>query len=759
MDVACEKCSTVYELDESKLRPSGVTVKCTNCGHMFKIRTRVASEVESADKSQRNRTVPPRAASGGDGTWIVRVSDSGPEAGTLRRTSELATLQQWIVKGLVTRECEISRTGNTWKKLGSIPELATFFDVADEARQAREARLRAGSQMDSQPQAAVIVPPMPESLPSLDSGLHRRNTGILQPQGADPARAPTLAASPVDSGAPTMLSAPPGATVPPVSTAAPARARNATRTTGPLQSRQPRGGDGFGGAARLGNTMDEGPSGPTGGFTNKAAMGDAAFVKGPSGPSPSGIFAPTDFDPHPLEGRGGTGKWIVLGSLLLMAAAAAVVYLFVFRPEPATTAVVAVQDAGSVLAEAGDAAIAVDPVSPEARQEALAAVRAAIIAGSVTELGAAVQQLDSLAGDDDVEVLVARSQGQAALAQAATVPGHDRISPEAKEHADMALALAKQALELARNDAAANVAAANALRLLGTSAREVERYLRKAPGEGDAALVQALIDARENKLAAAQGALEKLAAGAGDLEAGGDPRPRYHLAVLALAADDLPAARNAADEILAVYPEHASARQLRGLVVAAESAVDTGDPMPPEDKSGVKPTRSPTRASGDSYDSLLAKATKLAGAGNCREAMGAFQQALDKNPAGVEALTGMGYCHIDQRQFASAHAKFKAALGISSRQSDALRGIAEAYRQQGLTPQAIAAYQRYLDENPSGPKAPAARRQLETLGGSSSEPAESGGGEPDPVAPAAGDPAPIGGGGEVVPDEAPGSDG
>ena len=38
MDVRCEKCQTEYELDESRLKPGGVTVKCTNCGHMFKIR-------------------------------------------------------------------------------------------------------------------------------------------------------------------------------------------------------------------------------------------------------------------------------------------------------------------------------------------------------------------------------------------------------------------------------------------------------------------------------------------------------------------------------------------------------------------------------------------------------------------------------------------------------------------------------------------------------------------------------------------------
>src|SRR5688500_4450943 len=45
MDVRCEKCGTEYELDETRLKPGGVTVKCTSCGHMFKIRKRAATNL------------------------------------------------------------------------------------------------------------------------------------------------------------------------------------------------------------------------------------------------------------------------------------------------------------------------------------------------------------------------------------------------------------------------------------------------------------------------------------------------------------------------------------------------------------------------------------------------------------------------------------------------------------------------------------------------------------------------------------------
>src|SRR5262245_49987270 len=45
MDVQCERCKTEYEFDDALVSGKGTTVKCTNCGHQFKIRK--ASESES----------------------------------------------------------------------------------------------------------------------------------------------------------------------------------------------------------------------------------------------------------------------------------------------------------------------------------------------------------------------------------------------------------------------------------------------------------------------------------------------------------------------------------------------------------------------------------------------------------------------------------------------------------------------------------------------------------------------------------------
>ena len=38
MDVQCERCRAEYEFDDALISARGTTVKCTSCGHQFKIR-------------------------------------------------------------------------------------------------------------------------------------------------------------------------------------------------------------------------------------------------------------------------------------------------------------------------------------------------------------------------------------------------------------------------------------------------------------------------------------------------------------------------------------------------------------------------------------------------------------------------------------------------------------------------------------------------------------------------------------------------
>src|SRR5262249_12529947 len=61
--------------------------------------------------------------------WMIRMSGSGE----IFRFRELTTLQQWIVERKVSRDDEISRSGDQWKRLGGIAELASFFHVVEQA--------------------------------------------------------------------------------------------------------------------------------------------------------------------------------------------------------------------------------------------------------------------------------------------------------------------------------------------------------------------------------------------------------------------------------------------------------------------------------------------------------------------------------------------------------------------------------------------------------------------------------------------------
>jgi predicted Zn finger-like uncharacterized protein len=63
MDVRCEKCHTEYELEESKVTEAGVTVKCTSCGNLFKIKRRTAPQTPV-----RPSDLPTDAA----GMWLIR---------------------------------------------------------------------------------------------------------------------------------------------------------------------------------------------------------------------------------------------------------------------------------------------------------------------------------------------------------------------------------------------------------------------------------------------------------------------------------------------------------------------------------------------------------------------------------------------------------------------------------------------------------------------------------------------------------------
>ncbi|HXX32185.1 MAG TPA: tetratricopeptide repeat protein [Myxococcaceae bacterium] len=157
MDVRCERCGTSYALDESRLGEGGARVRCARCGHVFLI--------------QRTGSPPPPPPAGAPlrREWKVRGRD-----GSVSSFRELTTLQRWIVERKLGRDDEIGLDGENWKRLGSIPDLAPFFEVVVAAGRAREleaelARARAapvpaaGVDLSSAVTAVLEPPVAPEA--------------------------------------------------------------------------------------------------------------------------------------------------------------------------------------------------------------------------------------------------------------------------------------------------------------------------------------------------------------------------------------------------------------------------------------------------------------------------------------------------------------------------------------------------------------------------------------------------------------------
>jgi tetratricopeptide (TPR) repeat protein len=494
-------------------------------------------------------------------------------------------------------------------------------------------------------------------------------------------------------------------------------------------------------------TLDQSePSGPTGGLARGIPTDDVAFAGGGfRRPPDDGAEIDVGGTYSTSRRGGGAALWILGLSLVLMGAAVVVIYMFVFRADGPGSAAAA-GDAGlaaepdaTALAAAGDGgAPTVDPA-------ALTAAHAAVLGGVDDALAAAAEALEG--ADDHFESVVARSRVYAARAQLlldraslASDAGARGLAQEAAEHAAQASELAARARDLEREAVASFVATGEALRVSGQRAQDVRRPLRRAvaddPNNLDAQLALALVLVAEGRGSQARRSLESLLDRA-EASNPADPRPRLQLALLDFAADDDDAARDHTDRVLAIAPDHEVARALLEILGERDAVVAEDDPMPREE--GSSGASLPT-----SYDGLLERANELAERGRCSEASGVFRRALDTQPSGVEALTGLAYCHLDAREFASAQARFQAALAVSARYQPALYGVAETYQQQGLDQRAIEAYEHYLEMHPTGTRAEMAQRQIARLGGG-----------PEPETP---DPAPDTGGGSGAQDAGAGDD-
>ena len=178
MDVTCERCGTEYEFDETLLSGRGTSVKCTNCGHVFKVYPKAPKD---ADRSTS--------------TWRLMRQD-----GTVDTIDSLRELQRRIGSGELTLSDQISRGNEGWKPLGSIPELETFFQAAEGGGQAkipsREPPAPAASASDSslpprrRPRQPTLLGVVPVPGPAPQGGPGPRTPGAESEVGNENVTAP-----------------------------------------------------------------------------------------------------------------------------------------------------------------------------------------------------------------------------------------------------------------------------------------------------------------------------------------------------------------------------------------------------------------------------------------------------------------------------------------------------------------------------------------------------------------------------------------
>ncbi|HZJ56082.1 MAG TPA: zinc-ribbon domain-containing protein [Myxococcaceae bacterium] len=76
MDVRCERCKTLYELDDARVSEAGTTVRCTTCSHVFRVRKKVLLMTEAVDSPPSR----PRWWTGPPGESGAPAAGSSPSA-------------------------------------------------------------------------------------------------------------------------------------------------------------------------------------------------------------------------------------------------------------------------------------------------------------------------------------------------------------------------------------------------------------------------------------------------------------------------------------------------------------------------------------------------------------------------------------------------------------------------------------------------------------------------------------------------------
>jgi predicted Zn finger-like uncharacterized protein len=673
MDVKCERCTTEYEFDDALVSGRGTTVKCTNCGHKFKIRR------DDGDFSEDFWNVTT-----GDGRTLVFTS--------------LRELQRAIQSYLVDRNDRLSRGGLPPKPIGQIPELIPFFE-RDAARRPPGRTTQSGVGPEAEESspgerqttiAEFPAPPPAEPLRAQKSTLLGTGPVTTAPALAPAPRAPSI--PPPVPRAPSIP--PPVPRAPSIPPPVPARARDEIDTA-PLDLPSPPPRKSI--PPPLPEVTSAGaseapPPQPRRERTTPLPRVARSLVSEVDD-QPSSL---PDGAPPRRRGVGGVVVAVVVaGCVLILGAAWAQKHL------------------GATLgAKAPAPAPAVDP-----RVADLLAAGERSLAGGDVDLAKESFDRASALADKDPHVLVAFARLAAVRADVPWL--ESRLLPEnaaderrvardaLEELATRARKAADDALAAAPEDPSTLRARIDAARISGD--REGARALvakltsSQRAADGETAYVLAALDLAEAEPLWPT-VIERLKM-ASSAETG-PGRARAALVYALARSGDHAGAKDEVERLGAMSKAHPLLPLLRAFTdpAAKDGAVDAGAP---DAAVLVEPHAKARRQGGgggggiDARD-LLVQGERARARGELEKARGFFNAALDRNPNDSEALAGLGAISYAQHDPSGARAAYNRVLAINPNYLPAVVGLADLEWDSGSKAAAARMYKDIVDRYPEG---------------------------------------------------------
>ncbi|HEU4577436.1 MAG TPA: zinc-ribbon domain-containing protein [Polyangiaceae bacterium] len=732
MEVRCSSCSTEYEFDDALVSARGTSVKCTNCGHQFRVHA-------------------PAAAGGVSEKWIVR---DGKGKETL--FTSLRELQQAIVRGLLDPKHEMSHGNQPFRPLQDIYELQTFFDVARHRamNQRQPPRTLLGVGRDAVKPSRQSVPPPRKPRPEASAPVQDRVTPIAGVPAVDPPVAPARSDDdvrvPTETGTRPLLH---GANA----------ALTGTAGAGPVPTPQDRAALNDRVSQPLLERISQNPLEPP--LITKTVNAVPATA-GSTVPWQHLQGLQDEPASNPLgRSRGAGSRWIVallvLGTLALVGGTVGREYLvrFVRREPPAPV----VDQRVPALLEQARGALARGDF--ETAHGELA--KASVLAETDPDVAVAQARLEVARAEPVWLRLKISAALEAAAAQKAQSRKRKPTAAEVAAEADQAEkdAIEKKQLELAfqdrMNQAKASVSSAmmrapnaidavrakvDSLRLAGQvkDARALVGPLANAASDPDNAYSLGALDVAEGD-AGLPSALDRLRTAARTEEALGKARA---LLIYALAqSGDATGASAELGKLQTLAPQHPALAALKSLVELAQSKVA---PVPEPEPPRAAPASTPApraEKSGNDTQSLLEQAGKLHREGDLDGAEKVYQSVLARSSKNVDAISALGDIARERHNNATAAAFYDQALKLNRNHVPTLMGRADMYWASGNRILAVALYRRALAQvSPSDPVGQRALKRIEdfdrdgagtgtgTIEGSEPDPSEANPTEKEPAA-------------------------